>query len=267
MAGAMLKSGQKSGLKSALKSGLTGLLRGLGYRVIRDGELSLRNHYAEDTLGLALRLARPDMVIDVGGNEGQYYHELRHTLGFAGPICTFEPNPALYQALKARSAADPAWHVFPYAAGAEPGELVLNLTASSTFGSLLTPTDAQVGIEGNRVVGQARVPVRRLDSLGQELAACGPGRRIFLKLDTQGFDLQAFAGASGLLDRIVAVQSEVSVIPIYDGMPDYMTAIATYRAAGFELGAVMPVSLIDGRDIEFDCVFYGPGVNWPPKPV
>ena len=248
-----------------LKTALAGTLRRLGYQIIQDGEISLRNHYAEDTLRLVLQLAQPSMIVDVGGNEGQYYQLVRKTLGFVGPVCTLEPNPRLYRALLEQSASDPCWHVFPFAAGAENGVLTLNVTEASTFSSLLQPSSSRVEIAGNRIVETQQVEVRRLDSLVDQLAVYGPVDRILLKLDTQGFDLQAFAGAMAMLDRIVAVQSEVSVIPIYEGMPDYMTAITTYRTAGFELGAVMPVSLIHGRDIVFDCVFYGTKVHWPPS--
>ena len=43
--------------------------------------------------------------------------------------------------------------------------------------------------------------------------------RIFLKMDTQGYDLATVRGAGDRLGDVLALQSEVSCLPIYDGMP------------------------------------------------
>ena len=52
------------------------------------------------------------------------------------------------------------------------------------------------------------------------------------------------------------MQSEVAVMPIYDGMPMMEEALAAYAAAGFEITALYPVSRQSrtGRVVEFDCV-------------
>src|SRR5947199_61122 len=76
--------------------------------------------------------------------------------------------------------------------------------------------------------------------------------RVFLKMDTQGWDLNVLSGASGALDRIRALQSEISVRHIYDGMPDYLESMNVMRKLGFELMAVVPVSYEGLKVIEFD---------------
>jgi hypothetical protein len=50
-----------------------------------------------------------------------------------------------------------------------------------------------------------------------------------------GYDLEVFAGAQGCLESIAALQSELSVVPLYKGMPRYLDALATYEQAGFQL--------------------------------
>jgi FkbM family methyltransferase len=80
--------------------------------------------------------------------------------------------------------------------------------------------------------------------------------RVLLKLDTQGFDLEAFAGAAGVLDQIVALQSEVALLTIYEHMPRMEESMRVYEAAGFEVTGLYPVSREGrtGRVLEYDCV-------------
>jgi hypothetical protein len=80
--------------------------------------------------------------------------------------------------------------------------------------------------------------------------------RVYLKLDTQGFDLQAFEGAGERVGEILAMQSEVACVPIYDGMPRLPEQLQVYEAAGFEVAGLFPVSrdVPTLRVIEFDVV-------------
>jgi hypothetical protein len=101
------------------------------------------------------------------------------------------------------------------------------------------------------------VPVRRLDHVVEELNL-GP-RGVFLKMDTQGWDLEVIRGAEACLPRIAALQSEMSVVPIYEGMPSYLDMLRELHGRGFEPAAMFPVSRqADLRLIEFDCVLVRP---------
>ena len=51
-------------------------------------------------------------------------------------------------------------------------------------------------------------------------------RRVYLKLDTQGTDLDVVEGASGALEAVDALQSEVAVRPIYEGVPELAQSLA-----------------------------------------
>jgi hypothetical protein len=79
--------------------------------------------------------------------------------------------------------------------------------------------------------------------------------RPYLKLDTQGFDMEVLRGGSECLSTVRALQTEASVIGIYKGMPTYMETISYLNERGFHLSGLYPV----GRDsslrlVEFDCV-------------
>jgi FkbM family methyltransferase len=202
-----------------------------------------------------LRLYRIDCVIDVGANHGQYARRLRNA-GYRGRIVSFEPVAETFARLEAAAARDPHWTVHRCALGREESTATMTVVPG-TLSSVLTPT--AFGMDRYRQFHDATtedVPVRRLDGLFDEIVAELPERRVYLKLDTQGYDLEAFAGLGDRAAEICAMQSEVAVMPIYDGMPLMAEAIAAYEAAGFEITALYPVSRQSrtGRVVEFDCV-------------
>jgi CO/xanthine dehydrogenase Mo-binding subunit len=98
-------------------------------------------------------------------------------------------------------------------------------------------------------------PGRRLDEVLPELIAGIGSPRIFLKMDTQGFDSPVLEGASRCLEQIIGIQSEISVIPLYDGMPHYTESLARYEELGFDLINQFVVSRAqDGLVVEYDYV-------------
>jgi len=192
-----------------------------------------------------------DGVIDVGANRGQYVRRLREA-GYEGPILSFEPVPEAFAELAAMSQRDARWEARNVAVADEPGTLSMNVAASSSVSSFLTPTVEYTRVySGMEVQRQEQVAVVSLDTV--EI----PFQRPFLKTDTQGFDLRVLDGARTLLShRVVGVQVELSVIPIYEAMPDFLDVIAGMRQRGFTLTGMFPVET-DGamRVYEFDGVF------------
>lgn len=195
-------------------------------------------------------------VLDVGANRGQYGSTLRG-LGYKGWIVSFEPIKANFEVLENVAKRDNRWRVFRYALGAVNGRLLINVTEKSVFSSFLTPKeDSQKRFPQNRVERREEVEVRRLDGI---LAGCFSGiesSRIYLKMDTQGFDLEVVKGAECILARILALQTEVSFRSIYTGMPGFMESIKELQAKGFDVVDFLSVSSdVDGLcAIEMDCV-------------
>lgn len=200
-----------------------------------------------------------ECVLDVGANIGQYASSLREH-GYEGQIVSFEPVPEYHAKLLERSAPDPRWHVIPAALGTYDGEIQMRVQGQTS--SALT-TSSNYGVENFKSLAKhandelTTVKVNRLDSiLGGILDSIGVdsgATRIYLKLDTQGFDLEAFRGAGTYLDSIVAMQSELAVIKIYEGMPGMADALNEYQKAGFQISGIFPVTVHKGgRVVEFD---------------
>lgn len=215
---------------------------------------ALDGYLADEHLAWVLQKLRIDCVLDVGANRGQFARRVRE-LGFAGRIASFEPVPHLLADLRVAASQDPGWSVHPYALGDEDGSAEINVAGKMS--SMLEPSE--FGREWATKLRESHtetVELRRLDSVFDEATTGLANPRILLKLDTQGYDLQAFRGAGQRQADVLALQSEVACVPIYEGMPRMPEQLAEYESAGFEVSAMFPVSRHrkSMRVIEYDAL-------------
>jgi len=171
---------------------------------------------------------------------------------------SFEPTTAALARLRQTAKNDPRWHVYGLALGASTGTAEINVNRDTTFSSLRNSSDVGRSIFEDQLTTTAveHVQVRRLDELFSELIGGIRDARVYLKLDTQGWDLEVLSGATGCLERIVAAQSEMPIRPIYQGMPTASKAIAAFSAAGFDVVGMFPLNPLPRERAlnEFDCV-------------
>jgi FkbM family methyltransferase len=192
----------------------------------------------------------------VGAHRGQYGRFLRN-IGYRGKIVSFEPEPQNYARLRAIASGDARWLTVPAALGERDGEASFNVAHISTFSSFLEPSAYSFEQFGNagateRVI---RVPMRRLDSVLDELITSADSHALFLKMDTQGYDSSVLDGAFGVLEAVRGIQTEVSVKALYEGMTSFDAAITRMTSLGFELTGLFPVTRdLELRVVEFDCV-------------
>jgi FkbM family methyltransferase len=192
-------------------------------------------------------------VLDVGANVGQYAQRLRRG-GYTGRIVSFEPVPAVADKLRDAARDDPDWRVFECALGDVDDQAEINVRPGLMSSLLPSSEFGKNWHDRLRQSETQKISIRRLDGLFDEVVEGIDDPRVYLKLDTQGYDLQAFAGGGECLEQIVGMQSEVSCVPIYDGMPRLTDQIAAYEAAGFEITGMFPVTRHRAslRVIEFD---------------
>lgn len=182
-----------------------------------------------------------DTVIDVGANEGGFGRYLR-SIGFTGEIFSFEPVRTAFEKLSAVSAGDPAWTAFDVALGSSRGEATINVSKFSQLSSMLPASDyGSRHCNNMEIVEQQKISIRTLDEC-RESGLIPSDRRFLLKMDTQGFDLEVFRGASATLPQVRCMLSELSLIPIYEGMPHYLEALALYERSGFAVTGFYPIS-------------------------
>jgi FkbM family methyltransferase len=208
-----------------------------------------QTHDAIERLGI-------DLVIDVGANEGQFARKLREI--YRGEIISLEPVSWAFEKLEPLAHTVHGWRAYKVAAGSSQSQVDINVSNKTNFSSLLEPSAYSESRFGKDVATNIKeaISVRRLDEFLRQVVPDIGKRRIFLKLDTQGYDLEAFRGASGILDRIYILQSEVSLIHLYENMPHWTISINEYERSGFGVLGLFPVARDrnSGQIIEYDCL-------------
>jgi FkbM family methyltransferase len=181
--------------------------------------------------------------------------------GYDGWIVSFEPVSAAFAELAERAARDGRWRALRLALGARAERRRIAIAGVSQLSSF-RPFNRHALEElpgASDVVGDEEVEVTTLNDVWEGALQGLPDTRVFLKLDTQGWDLEVLAGASQVLPRVVGLQLEAALTPIYEGTPTFARSVEQAGGLGFDLTGVFPVnrdSLF--RLLEVDCVFINP---------
>lgn len=212
---------------------------------------------AEGQRALALNRHGITLVLDVGANVGQTGLKLRKA-GYSGRIVSFEPVKSAHAALQAAAAGDDRWEIAdPIALGAAPASLDINVSAATDLSSFRGSTTAlKTALPNVAVHERQTVRVERLDSVFDRYAK--PDDRVFLKIDTQGFEAEVLTGASGILPRIHGLQLELSLFPLYDGEKTIADMLPHIREMGFEPWLMLPVTFSRplSRQLQVDAIFF-----------
>ncbi|MFC1886639.1 FkbM family methyltransferase [Thermodesulfobacteriota bacterium] len=232
------------------------LTQALGYEFI-----NIRKHHPSLETHLKILFSHMDisLVLDIGANEGSFGRMIRD-FGYKNRIISFEPVQTAYLQLARNIENDKRWQAFNYALGAEKKSLDMLVPCRNEFASFLEASD--YGKENWSTVftstKREAVEVYRLDNVFPEMTETDINKeKIFLKIDTQGYDLEVMRGAGEVFRQIDAMQLELALIHIYKEMPDYLESLKMCRQLGFELTGIYPVSR--NREklslVEVDCVF------------
>jgi FkbM family methyltransferase len=151
---------------------------------------------------------------------------------------------------------DSNWRVIQSAAGAVDEEVEMLVAANGGASSSVLPMLAlhEMNAPDALIVRRERVHVRRLDDfLGDEVEAAA---RPFIKIDVQGFESRVLDGAERLLPRVVGLQVELQLFPLYLGVPTFGQVLDRLAAADFVLAGLEPVfPAQDGRLLAADGLF------------
>jgi len=163
------------------------------------------------------QITQPTILLDVGANEGQSALEY---LDFFpnSKIISFEPLSSAHLIMSQKSKAYPSWTVYPRTAiGDVPGSTEINISNNSVSSSLFEMRAAHTAVSPSSITtSKERTSIIRLDDAMEEYSK---NERYFLKIDTQGFELNVLRGAEKILDQVVAIQVELSWTELYAGQP------------------------------------------------
>lgn len=204
-----------------------------------------------------LKLNKVDCVLDVGANDGGYGKFLR-SAGYHGHIVSFEPLSSAHTKLVKSSRSDTLWEIAtPMALGAIESELEINVAGNSTSSSLLSMLPSHIeSAPYSKYIAKETIKVHRLDGL--EIPTIKSANRIFLKIDTQGYEMPVLLGAKGLLNKVIGIQLEMSVLPLYEGQALFQELLTWLDEAGFEMWGIIPgfMNPVTGRMLQFDGIFF-----------
>jgi FkbM family methyltransferase len=192
-----------------------------------------------------------NLVLDVGANDGGYGREIRDR-GYKGIIISFEPNPNAFKRLIKNIKNDKKWIAFQYAIGESNGILNLHITENDVMSSFKEVT--KFGDTKDTIIKeQIDTVVCTLDSFLNINNYWD--YNIYLKIDTQGYEMEVLGGSENSLNKICAVQAEISLIHTYIGQPDWVDVILWMRKRNFELSTAICNSVVGAQVREFDFVF------------
>lgn len=192
-------------------------------------------------------------VVDVGANRGQFALVARHCFPEAR-IFSFEPLPGPAEKFKSVFAGDRQVVLYQVAIGPEAGEAVIHVSHRDDSSSILPITAMQDRLfPGTAEVGTATIKIGPVVDFMAPSQVLPPA---LLKLDVQGFELEALKGCAMLLDRFAYVYAECSFLELYAGQALADDVIAWLWERRFRLSGVYNMSYDrTGQAIQGDFLF------------
>ena len=185
-------------------------------------------------------MSKPVVVVDVGCRWGfaePFTRDMDHF-----QLYGFDPDPEECTKLNARYASSKILAV-PVALGAETRQQTLYLTKDPACSSLYQPdphyTSNYVAFDCEKEVGTTQVEVVRLDEWARDNQV---DKVDFLKIDTQGSELDVLKGCGDMLAEMRAIEVEVEFNPMYLQQPIFSEVDLYLRSQGFVLWKLSQVT-------------------------
>ncbi len=194
-----------------------------------------------------------ETVVDIGANRGQFSLAVRHWAPNAR-VFAFEPLAEASARFKRVFDSDEKVTLHQAAIGAKAGESVIHVAASDDSSSLLPISDMQEKLFPR--TGEVRREKIRVGRLADFVLPDDIIEPAMLKLDVQGYELEALRGCEDLLDSFSQVYVECSFVPLYTGQALADEVIAWLRERGFRLVGVYHLSYDkQGHAVQGDFLF------------
>lgn len=198
-------------------------------------------------------LNRPlSTVVDIGANRGQFALAVRAISG--AKVVSFEPLPRVAALFQKALAGDSAVTLHIAAIGERTEKKLIHLSARDDSSSLLEIGEAQSNFfPGTHEVGTLEVEVGTLDDFLTKEEIVRPA---MLKLDVQGFELQALMGCKSLIGNFDYVYCECSFVELYKNQKLAGDVIDYLHSLGLSLmGMYNPLYDASGNCIQADLLF------------
>lgn len=199
-------------------------------------------------------------VYDIGAYVGQWSREMKNTALADSEFVLFEANPAYEQVL-----SQSGFTSFCGTALSNPGrESVLFYNGTNTGDSYYKETTAYYDEQGH-----IQLPCKTLDEVRETNNLAIPQ---FIKIDTQGSELDILAGAS-FLDQVELIYIECPIIQYNKGAPNIQDYLDFFKSRMFIPVTLLEVHIHEATLVQIDIMFvrketkeriFGPNISIRP---
>ena len=216
---------------------------------------ALLQHWVAATVEHAEALAKLKLrtVVDVGANRGQFSLFALHTFP-AASIISLEPLPEPAARFRRVFAQEPRVTLHNAALGPDTGQSVMHVSRRDDSSSLLPITAAQAELFPG--TDEVRTETVRTAPLSAFVDSTSIEEPALLKLDVQGYEMEALRACGDLLEKFTYVYAEGSFVELYEGQVLADDLIAWLREQGYELvGSYESVRDEHGQTVQADMLF------------
>lgn len=175
------------------------------------GRMAVRDRFAD--ISEKIDKKNP-IIIECGASIGPMVE--KYLSMFDNPVIyAFEPQPKFVEILNAKFGNNPNIHIYQKAVGASSGVLQFNVLSRNTSSSFLNPTSTNKSYHPKEMERASVIEVKqvRIDEVIQDAPID------LLKLDLQGYELEALKGCERVLDKIKMITTEIEFVPLYENQP------------------------------------------------
>jgi len=196
-----------------LKFYINTLVRLFGYQFVKKQTLSYlinTNHFKW------FRDLQIKTIIDIGANEGQFALAMNNGIPDA-TFYSFEPLKECFDALKKNTTNIKHIEYFNYALGEVEDEQIINHNEYSPSSSFLKMGDLHKSVFPNTSnTIMEKIKIKSLDSFYGKILF---EKKVLLKIDVQGYELNVLKGAKKILKKTDIIIIETSFFSLYEGQP------------------------------------------------
>ena len=244
--------------KKLIKNFINGFLKIFNLRL---NKITLSNNFYYH-IAQTLEFHNIDLVLDIGANEGQFAEKLIEH-GYKKKIISFEPIENVHKILKNNSKAHDNWIVYENLGFGKINETkLINISKNSVSSSILEINKTHLDIEPDaRTIRKEEIRLITLnDFLSQNEYK---DKKIFVKIDTQGYEENILLGADKVLNQISTIMIETSISKVYDQEKDYLEMINLMKSFGFHVWSVERgfTNKKTGQVLQLDIIFVNSDAN------